>query len=130
MRAAQETTRGVRSHMQPCAAQMCLRNLKTKRTTVTVAHRLSTVMDADMIVVLDDGAIRETGSHHELVQRGGLYSQLWQRQLSSPSVDDLAAAAADGQAGNGQGGGGQAGAEGVGSPASAPSPRGVGAHGD
>ena len=67
--------------------------MKAQRTTITVAHRLSTIMDADTIVVLDDGRIVETGSHSELLARRGKYSQLWQQQQSSPSVDNLAAQA-------------------------------------
>lgn len=66
--------------------------MKQRRTTVTVAHRLSTVMESDAIIVLDNGAIAEMGSHQELIGKGGLYSRLWQRQLTSPSIDDLAAA--------------------------------------
>ena len=71
--------------------QACLQSMKAQRTTITVAHRLSTIMDADTIVVLDDGRIVETGSHSELLARRGKYSQLWQQQQSSPSVDNLAA---------------------------------------
>ena len=70
--------------------QQCLRGLKSQRTTVTVAHRLSTVMEADTIVVLDHGEVKEAGSHQALIASGGLYAKLWQRQLTSPSVDDLA----------------------------------------
>jgi ATP-binding cassette, subfamily B (MDR/TAP), member 6 len=69
--------------------QKCLRNIKSTRTTVTVAHRFSTVMDSDMIVVMDNGAIVETGSHAELITTGGPYARMWQRQLTSPSGDEL-----------------------------------------
>ena len=79
--------------MRECV-QECLRSMKQQRTTVTVAHRLSTIMDADLIVALDNGVISEAGSHEKLVANKGLYHSLWQRQLHSTSMDDLAAAVA------------------------------------
>ena len=51
------------------------------RTTVVIAHRLSTIRDADQIVVLDNGHAVEQGSHHDLLGRQGLYSQLVSSQL-------------------------------------------------
>jgi ABC-type transport system involved in cytochrome bd biosynthesis fused ATPase/permease subunit len=68
--------------------QLCLKRLKAERTTVTVAHRLSTIMEADMIVALDNGQIVEAGTHGELISRGGLYARLWQRQQASLSAND------------------------------------------
>ena len=50
------------------------------RTSIVIAHRLSTVRDADQILVLDKGAIVERGTHDELVTQGGLYSDLYNRQ--------------------------------------------------
>jgi ATP-binding cassette subfamily B protein len=50
------------------------------RTTLMVAHRLSTVAGADEIIVLDAGKIVERGTHRELLDRGGLYADLWSRQ--------------------------------------------------
>jgi ABC-type multidrug transport system fused ATPase/permease subunit len=51
------------------------------RTTIVIAHRLSTVRNADFLVVLDRGHVVETGSHAELVARNGLYARLIRRQL-------------------------------------------------
>ena len=50
------------------------------RTSIVIAHRLSTVRDADQILVLEKGAIVERGTHEELVSLGGLYSDLYSRQ--------------------------------------------------
>ena len=56
------------------------------RTSIVIAHRLSTVMGADQIIVLDDGTIAERGTHEELVLSGGLYSELFARQdLTTPN---------------------------------------------
>jgi ATP-binding cassette subfamily C protein CydCD len=60
-----------------------LDQLKAERTTIVIAHRLSTVRDADMIVVLNEGRMAETGSHQDLLARGGLYASLVSRQLTS-----------------------------------------------
>lgn len=70
----------------------CLAGMKATRTMVSVAHRLSSVMESDEIVVMDDGRVLERGSHGELIGLGGLYATMWARQLASPSVDDLAVA--------------------------------------
>jgi energy-coupling factor transporter ATP-binding protein EcfA2 len=52
----------------------------TGKTVIAIAHRLSTVMDMDRLVVLDRGSIVADGSHSELLTRGGLYADLWRRQ--------------------------------------------------
>ena len=57
-----------------------MRSLLGTRTLIIIAHRLSTVREADQIVVLDQGRISEIGSHHELLTQGGLYQQLHQLQ--------------------------------------------------
>jgi ABC-type multidrug transport system fused ATPase/permease subunit len=54
------------------------------RTTLIIAHRLSTVRSADRIAVLHRGRIAELGSHDELIQRGGLYARLWSSQSEGP----------------------------------------------
>jgi ATP-binding cassette subfamily B protein len=61
------------------------------RTTIVIAHRLSTVMAADVIFVLEDGRIVERGNHHELLEHGGLYATLYEEQFDpegaqAPSV--------------------------------------------
>jgi subfamily B ATP-binding cassette protein MsbA len=61
--------------------QRALNNLMQGRTVFVVAHRLSTIRRADMIAVLDDGAIRERGTHEELLARGGIYSRLYEIQF-------------------------------------------------
>jgi len=57
------------------------------RTVITIAHRLSTVADADRIVVLEDGRIVEEGTHDDLLNRNGHYAGLWQRQASERMTD-------------------------------------------
>ena len=62
-----------------------LKQLMEGRTTLVIAHRLSTVRDADRIVVLDSGRLVEQGDHRQLLASGGLYAQLVQTQLVSAS---------------------------------------------
>lgn len=57
-----------------------LRRAESKRTSVFVAHRLRTIYDADLIIVLREGSVVEQGTHKELLESGGLYSQLWSAQ--------------------------------------------------
>jgi len=61
--------------------QKALENLMRERTTFVIAHRLSTVMHADKIVVLERGRVCEVGTHHELLQSGGLYQRLYDMQF-------------------------------------------------
>jgi ATP-binding cassette subfamily B protein len=71
------------------AVQAELERLAEGRTTITIAHRLSTVRDADQIVVLDGGHIAERGSHDELMERGGAYAALVARDVTDePDLPD------------------------------------------
>jgi ATP-binding cassette subfamily C protein CydCD len=65
------------------AVRRALDLLQAERTTIVIAHRLSTVRDADLIVVLEAGRVAETGTHATLLARGGLYAQLVSRQLAA-----------------------------------------------
>ena len=65
-----------------------LRQISAHRTTLVIAHRLSTVVDADEILVLDDGVIVERGTHQTLLARGGTYAAMWERQQRA--TDELA----------------------------------------
>ncbi len=60
--------------------------LLRNRTSIVIAHRLSTVLRADQIVVIDAGRIVDVGRHHELLARGGLYAQLYHEQFGAADL--------------------------------------------
>ncbi|ELB2245422.1 ATP-binding cassette domain-containing protein, partial [Vibrio parahaemolyticus] len=62
------------------AIQENLEVLMEGKTVIAIAHRLSTIAAMDRLIVMDDGKIIEQGSHHELLQLGGVYAQLWKHQ--------------------------------------------------
>ncbi|MFW5911810.1 MAG: ABC transporter ATP-binding protein [Halolamina sp.] len=64
--------------------QESLSEARKGRTTIAIAHRLSTVRDADRLLVFDDGEIVERGAHEELLAAGGLYEELWQLHVGEP----------------------------------------------
>jgi ABC-type multidrug transport system fused ATPase/permease subunit len=66
--------------------QQALERVLKGRTSLVIAHRLSTIRNADNIIVLDQGRIVESGKHEELMLRGGLYNQLYQRQMEMAAV--------------------------------------------
>jgi ATP-binding cassette subfamily B protein len=74
-----EATSSVDSQIE-AEIQGALRVLMEGRTTIAVAHRLSTVLEADQILVLHHGQVRERGTHRELLARGGLYDRLYRLQ--------------------------------------------------
>ncbi len=63
--------------------QEALDRVSKNRTTLVIAHRLSTVVNADEILVLDGGVVAERGRHDELLERGGLYASMWARQRAA-----------------------------------------------
>ena len=62
--------------------------LRTNRTSFVVAHRLSTIRDADLILVMDHGRIVEQGDHHELLACQGAYYELYNTQFTKPASDE------------------------------------------
>ncbi|MEN9498716.1 MAG: hypothetical protein RIS83_535, partial [Pseudomonadota bacterium] len=73
--------------------QAALRDVARNRTTLVIAHRLSTVVEADEIIVLQEGAIAERGSHGALIAAGGLYADMWRRQSEAMAAAEAAARA-------------------------------------
>ena len=70
------------------AVQKALHTLMEKKTVIAIAHRLSTLREMDRILVLDEGAIVEDGTHAALLKKGGLYASLWKHQAGGFLQDD------------------------------------------
>ncbi|WP_201781252.1 ABCB family ABC transporter ATP-binding protein/permease [Sphingomonas sp. Leaf357] len=68
--------------------QATLEDIERGRTTIVIAHRLSTVVHADEIVVLEAGAVVERGSHAQLLRRNGLYAEMWNRQAQERADEE------------------------------------------
>jgi len=71
--------------------QSAINTARSGRTVLCIAHRLSTVRDADDIIVLHEGTIAERGTHDELVALRGRYYALWQQQAAAATGSDLVA---------------------------------------
>ena len=66
-----------------------LRGVMRGRTSIIISHRISTVKDADQIVVLNDGAIAERGTHDELLALGGIYAEIHEKQRLEEELENL-----------------------------------------
>lgn len=75
--------------------QLALERVSQGRTTLVIAHRLSTVVNADQILVLDKGIVVERGRHTELLEQGGVYARMWARQREVDAAQDTLRRAAE-----------------------------------
>ncbi len=71
--------------------KVSLNEMSKGRTVIMIAHRLSTVVDADRILVLEAGTVIEEGRHEELLARGGRYAEMWHHQLADEDLDEVPA---------------------------------------
>jgi ATP-binding cassette subfamily B protein len=85
-----EATSALDSHTEK-EIQANLAEVSADRTTLVIAHRLSTVVDADEIIVLEAGRIVERGTHNALLARGGAYAAMWAKQQKAAEVADILA---------------------------------------
>jgi ATP-binding cassette, subfamily B, heavy metal transporter len=84
-----EATSALDSHTER-EIQSSLNTLATERSTLMIAHRLSTVVDADEILVIEEGRIAERGCHADLMRQGGAYASMWRQQKRENVVDEKA----------------------------------------
>ena len=82
-----EATSSLDSHSE-AKVQEAFERLRAGRTSIVIAHRLSTVQTADQIAVVDGGRVVELGTHSELLAAGGAYAQLYRRQPHTPAQTD------------------------------------------
>jgi len=82
-----EATSALDTHTEQ-EIQSALDQVSKNRTTLVIAHRLSTVVNADQIIVLQDGLIAERGTHGELLSAGGLYASMWARQREADEAEE------------------------------------------
>jgi ATP-binding cassette, subfamily B, heavy metal transporter len=82
-----EATSALDTHTEK-EIQESLNEISKNRTTLIIAHRLSTVVHADEILVLDNGYITERGRHAELLAKGGAYAKMWNRQLEAAKAEE------------------------------------------
>ena len=87
-----EATSALDTHTEQ-EIQAALRDAARGRTALVIAHRLSTVVEADEIIVLEDGRIAERGNHPALIAADGLYAEMWRRQSEAVEAAEAAAAA-------------------------------------
>ena len=71
--------------------QEAIEKLINNRTTIVIAHRLSTIENADKILVLNDGSVSESGTHFELLEKNGIYKNLYQNKFSDSEAKDVSA---------------------------------------
>ncbi len=89
-----EATSALDSHTEH-DIQDALDRVSKNRTTLVIAHRLSTIVGADEILVLDHGAIVERGTHRQLLEHGGLYASMWNRQREAQMAREILAEVGD-----------------------------------
>jgi ATP-binding cassette subfamily B protein len=87
-----EATSALDSHTEK-EIQDALDRVSENRTTLVIAHRLSTIVNADDIIVLEAGRIAERGTHRQLLEAGGLYASMWNRQREAEAAREKLAAA-------------------------------------
>jgi len=83
-----EATSALDTHTEK-EIQVSLREVSAGRTTLIIAHRLSTVVDADQILVLEGGRVVERGTHRQLLAEGGVYAEMWKRQQEAEEAREI-----------------------------------------